>query len=209
MDRVIDKTCADFAEVLASNAPVPGGGGAAALVGALGMALCSMAGNFTVGKKKYAVYEADLREILEKAEALRLRFLELVDRDAEAFEPLSRAYAIPKDDPLREATLEEATLKACEAPVGMVEACAEAVELLAKMREIGSPMLVSDVGCGAYLCGAAAEAASLNVYVNTRTLKDREKAAELEARVKAALDICLPEAERIANSVLAQIKGED
>ena len=89
----------------------------------------------------------------------------------------------------------------------MVEACAEAVELLAKMREIGSPMLVSDVGCGAYLCGAAAEAASLNVYVNTRTLKDREKAAELEARVKAALDICLPEAERIANSVLAQIKG--
>ena len=209
MGKLTDKTCTDFAEALASNAPIPGGGGAAALVGALGAALCSMAGNFTVGKKKYAAYEEELREILGKAEELRRRLLELVDADAEAFEPLSRSYAIPKDDPSREERLEEATLKACDAPVKMVEACAEIVPLLARMREIGSPMLVSDVGGGAYLCGAAARAASVNVYVNTRTLKDRAAADELEARVEAALKACVPEAERIAASVLAQIKGEN
>ena len=122
-EKMIEKSCADFAAVLASKAPVPGGGGAAALVGALGTALCSMVGNLTVGRKKYAQYEADVKRMLEKGAAVQERLLDLVDKDAEAFEPLSKAYSIPKDDPKHDETLEAATKFACEAPVEMMKAC--------------------------------------------------------------------------------------
>ena len=162
-EKMIEKSCADFAAVLASKAPVPGGGGAAALVGALGTALCSMVGNLTVGRKKYAQYEADVKRMLEKGAAVQERLLDLVDKDAEAFEPLSKAYSIPKDDPKHDETLEAATKFACEAPVEMMKACCEAIELLEEMLEKGSVTLISDVGCGALCCAAALESASMNI----------------------------------------------
>ena len=90
-------TCEEFVDVLASKAPVPGGGGASALVGAIGMALGNMVGSLTVGKKKYADVEADIIALKEKATALQADFLRLVDADAEAFEPLSKAYGMPKE----------------------------------------------------------------------------------------------------------------
>lgn len=130
MKKLTDLSCTAFAEVLASKAPVPGGGGAAALAGALGVALCSMVGNFTTGKKKYAAYEEDVQRMLAEGETLRARLLELVEADAAAFEPLSRAYAIPKEDPTRDAVLEEAALNACKAPMEMVSCCGEALLLL-------------------------------------------------------------------------------
>ena len=153
-EKLVEKSCADFAAVLASKAPVPGGGGAAALVGALGTALCSMVGNLTVGRKKYAAVEADIRSALKQAEKVQAELLELVDKDAEAFEPLSRAYSISKDDPTREVTLENATRSACQAPLEMMCAICKAIELLEEMLEKGSVTLVSDVGCGALCCGA-------------------------------------------------------
>ena len=100
MNHLTTHSCTAFAEALASKASVPGGG-AAAMAGALGIALCSMVGNFTTGKKKFAAVEEDVQRMLAEGEALRIRLLELVDADAEAFEPLSRAYSIPKDDPTR------------------------------------------------------------------------------------------------------------
>ena len=146
MKKLTDLSCTAFAEVLASKAPVPGGGGAAALAGALGVALCSMVGNFTTGKKKYAAYEADVQRMLAAGETLRARLLALVEADAKAFEPLSRAYAIPKDDPARDTVMEEATLNAVQAPVEMVTCCGEALLLLEEMLEKGSRLLLSDVG---------------------------------------------------------------
>ena len=209
MDKLTEKSCAEFAEVLASNSSVPGGGGAAALVGTLGIALCSMVGNFTVGKKKYAAVEDDVKAMLIKAESLRLHFLALVEADAEAFEPLSRAYAIPKDDPTRDEVLEKATLGACGAPAEMVKYCGEAIELLEEMRGKGSVMLISDVGCGALLCHAAMEAAAMNVFINTKSLKDREKAESIEAEVDSLLSKYLPLADEIAASVTHQIREGD
>ena len=209
MDKLTEKSCVEFAEVLASKSSVPGGGGAAALVGSLGVALCSMVGNFTVGKKKYAAVENDVKAMLIKAEGLRLRFLALVEADAEAFEPLSKAYAIPKDDPTREAVLEKATLDACGAPVEMVKCCGEAIELLEEMRVKGSVMLISDVGCGALLCHAAIEAAAMNVFINTKSLTDREKAESIETEVDSLLNKYLPQADKIAASVTHQIRGGD
>lgn len=205
-EKLIDQTCEGFVSLLASKAPVPGGGGTAALVGALGAALCSMAGNLTLGRKKYAAVEPDIRALLEKGERVRTRLLELVDADAEAFEPLSRAYSIPKDDPGREAVLEEATKKACAAPMEMLEQCAQAVELLEEMLEKSSVMLVSDVGCGAVCCKAAMECAALNVYINTKTLKNRVVAEALEHRTDELLKEYCMRASKIATAVTAQLR---
>lgn len=207
MEYLTHTSCADFTERLAAKTSVPGGGGAAALAGALGAALCAMAGNFTAGKPKYAGMEADLRAMLDEAEALRRRFLELVDEDAAAFAPLSRAYAIPKDDPARGEALEAAAIGACAAPMDMAEQCARAVALLEEMLEKGSPLLVSDVGCGALLCRAALESAAMNVYVNTRLLRDRERAAAIEDRVEALTESCSARAEEIAHSVKRRLRG--
>ena len=206
-EKMIEKSCADFAAVLASKAPVPGGGGAAALVGALGTALCSMVGNLTVGRKKYAQYEADVKRMLEKGAAVQERLLDLVDKDAEAFEPLSKAYSIPKDDPKHDETLEVATKFACEAPVEMMKACCEAIELLEEMLEKGSVTLVSDVGCGALCCAAALESASMNIFVNTKTLLDREAAAKLDDQADAMLREYMPRARKVADEVNRRLRG--
>lgn len=205
-EKLIDQTCEGFVSLLASKAPVPGGGGAAALVGALGAALCSMAGNLTLGRKKYAAVEPDICVLLKKGERVRTRLLELVDADAAAFEPLSRAYSIPKDDPNREAVLEEVTKKACAAPMEMLEQCAQAVELLEEMLEKGSVMLVSDVGCGAVCCKAALECAALNVYINTKTLKNRVMAEALEHRTDELLKEYGVRASKISAAVTAQLR---
>ena len=208
MKKLTDLSCTAFAEVLASKAPVPGGGGAAALAGALGVALCSMVGNFTTGKKKYAAYEEDVQRMLAEGEILRARLLELVEADAAAFEPLSRAYAIPKEDPTRDSVLEEAALNACKAPMEMVSCCGEALLLLEEMLEKGSRLLLSDVGCGALLCKAAMESAAMNVFVNTGSLQDRAVAVGMERQVDETLEKYLPLAERIAASVTATLRKE-
>lgn len=208
MNQLTTLSCTAFSEILAAKTSVPGGGGAAAMTGALGIALCSMVGNFTAGKKKYAAVEEDVRRILAEGEALRNRLMELVDADALGFEPLSRAYSIPKDDPTRAQVMEEATLNACQAPLEIVDCCAKALLLLEEMLEKGSKLLIPDVGCGALLCKAAMESAALSVFVNTGTLKDRETAAKLEQKVDETLRVCLPLADKISASVTAYIRKE-
>ena len=205
--RLTDKTCSDFAAVLAAKEPVPGGGGAAALAGALGVALCSMVGNYTTGKKTYASVEQDVQRMLAEAEGVRRRLIELVQEDADAFEPLCKAYAIPRDDPRRADVLEECTKRACEAPLEMMRQVCRAIELLEEMGHKGSRMLVSDVGCGAYLCQAALEAASLNVFVNTKSLRDREYACGVESEVDAMLAEYVKRAEACAADAMARVRG--
>lgn len=205
-EKLIERSCEDFAQILASKAPIPGGGGAAALVGALGMALCSMAGNLTLGRKKYAAVEPDIRAMLAHGEVIRNRLLELVDADAKAFEPLAKAYSIPKDDPNRDEVLEAATKYACAAPMEMLEQCAQAVELLEEMFEKGSTMLVSDVGCGALCCKAAMECAALNIFINTKTLRDRTAAENMEHRTDSLLTEYGVRADVVVQKVTAQLR---
>ena len=200
-------SCTDFAAVLAAKESVPGGGGAAALVGALGTALCSMVGNFTTGKKTYAAVEDDVQRMLADAEAVRLRLIDLVADDAEAFFPLSQAYGIPKDDPTRPEVLEAATKNACKAPYEMMVEISKSIELLEEMGAKGSKMLISDVGCGALFARAALEAASMNVFVNTKSYKDTDWAPELEAKCDALLSEYIPRAEACAAGVMSRIRG--
>ena len=181
-------SCAEFVEVLATKASVPGGGGASALVGAIGMALGSMVGNLTVGKKKYADVEADIIALMEKAAALQQELLRLVDADAEAFKPLSKAYGIPKDDPTRGTVMEKCLRNAAEVPMQIMRLSCEAIDLQREFADKGSALVVSDAGTGVVFCWAAMYGAALNVKANTKYMKDRKHADELNAEVSALMD---------------------
>ncbi len=205
-NKITDYSCNEFAGKLAAKVSVPGGGGAAALVGALSMALCSMAGNFTTGKKKYAQYEEELQAILKEAEDIRTRLLDLVEEDAKMFEPLSVAYSIPKEDPQRVEKLEKATLDAIIPPLEMMRHIKRVIELLERMKEIGSVIMISDVGCGAALAGAALKSASLNVFINTKSLQDRDKADSFEQEADSILDEYVVRAQNVFDDVNAKLR---
>ncbi len=198
-------SCRAFVETLASSAPVPGGGGAAALVGAVGTALGNMVGALTVGKKKYAAVEAEIVALREKCDALQRQLLDQVAADAEAFEPLARAYGMAKDAPDRDAVLEAAILAACEPPMRVMELCCEAIEAIAVFAEKGSRLAVSDAGCGAACCKAALQSASLNVFINTKALKDRDAAEALNGRASAMLEKYCAVADEVFSDVRAAL----
>ena len=204
--KLIDNTVTSFTEVLASPAPVPGGGGASALAGAIGIALGDMVGELTVGKKKYADVEEDVKALMVRAQSLRRKFLDLVDGDAEAFAPLAKAYGIPKDDPDRERIMEEALNTACGVPMEIMRACAEAIGIIGEFAEKGSRLAVSDAGCGAVLCKAAMQAASLNIYINTKSMKDRGIAQALEEEADRLLAEWPPRADAIYAGVMQSIR---
>ena len=195
--------CREFVTVLASDAPAPGGGGAAALVGALGTALGNMVGSLTVGKKKYAEVEAEIIALKAKCDALQKELLDQVEADEVGFLPLAKAYGIPKDDPNRDKVMTEATIIACSTPMHIMELCCEAIEAIAVFAAKGSRLAVSDAGCGAVCCKAALQAASLNVFINTKGLKDRVVAEEMNAKCLGMLDKYGAMADEIFNSVKA------
>lgn len=183
MDTLTDKSCVQFTELLASKAPVPGGGGASALVGAVGIALGDMVGELTVGKKKYADVEEDVRALMAKAQDLRVRLLACVEKDAVAFEPLSRAYSIPKDEPGRDEILEECLRNAAAAPLEIFDLCCEAIALQKEFAEKGSKLVLSDAATGVAFCRSAMYGAAVNVKVNTQLMKDREYAGTINAHI--------------------------
>ena len=199
------KSCREFVTVLASNEPAPGGGGASALVAALGTALGNMVGSLTVGKKKYADVEEEIKALMKECDDLQTQLLDQVPADAEGFVPLAKAYGIPKDDPTRAETLEKATIIACQVPMHIMELCCQAMEQVAVMAEKGSRLAVSDAGCGAALLKAGLDAAALNVYINTRSLQDRAEADRLNAACRQMQQHYGELAEKIYNDVEAAL----
>ena len=196
-------SCREFVSVLASDAPAPGGGGAAALVGAIGTALGNMVGSLTVGKKKYADVQDEIIALKAKCDELQKQLLDQVEADEINFLPLAKAYGIPKDDPNRDKVMEEATMIACSTPVRIMELCCEAIEAIAVFAAKGSRLAVSDAGCGAVCCKAALQAASLNVFINTKSLKNREVAEEMNAKCIGMLDkYCA-----MADSIFEEVKA--
>ena len=202
MDMTME-SCRKFVEVLASDAPAPGGGGAAALVGAIGTALGNMVGSLTVGKKKYADVEAEIIELKAKCDALQTELLNQVEADEVNFLPLAKAYGIPKDDPNRDKIMEEATIIACSTPMKIMELCCQAIDCIAIFAAKGSRLAVSDAGCGAVCCKAALQAASLNVFINTKSLKNRDTAEELNRQANLMLNKYCQLADEIFKDVKA------
>ncbi len=196
-------TYREFIAVLASKEPTPGGGGASALVGALGTALGNMVGALTVGKKKYAEVEDEIRTCMAECDRLQEMLLAQIDADAEGFLPLAKAYGLPKDTPDRQKLLDEATLTACAAPLAIMELCCKALDAIEIFAQKGSRLAVSDAGCAATIVKSALQAASLNVFINTKSLADRKAAEALNEKCLKMLGDYEPKADRIYQSILS------
>ena len=173
-----------FLDELSSSAPVPGGGGASALIGAIGCALCSMVANLTTGKKKYVQYQERIDELLPFLENMRGALMEDIKLDADAFYPLSQAYSIPKDAPDRDKIMEEALLTASNAPMKIIEDVSKLVPVLEELEVIGSRLAISDVAVAAAACSAALKGAVMNIYINTKSMKNREVAEAMNQKAK-------------------------
>ena len=180
---MLEQKTTDFLEVLSSAAPVPGGGGASAAVGAFASALGMMVANLTIGKKKYADVEAEIIERKERLLVLQKKLIELTDKDAEAFEPLSKAYGLPKETKEqieeKERVMEKALYEASIVPLEIMKTVSEVMDELKALGEKGRRIAISDVGVAVLFARAALEGASLNIYINTRLMKDREQAERL------------------------------
>ncbi len=198
----------EFLQVLSSSAPVPGGGGASAYVAAIGMALGAMVANLTTGKKKYAEYQQEIEETIDKADILLKELAVFMDKDAESFEPLSKAYGLPKDTPQqieeRAVIMENALVKASEAPLELMEKIIEAEEVLDRLSIIGSNLAISDAGVGIQMAKAALNGASLNVFINTKLMKNRETAEMMNKKA----DELLSKGNEIADKVFAVVMGK-
>ena len=209
--KITDNSCTAFVSVLATKAPVPGGGGASALCGAIGTALGNMVGSLTVGKKKYAAVEPEIKAMQAQCDAIQAELLALVERDAEVFAPLAAAYGLPKDTEEqrahKEAVMEAALKAACAVPLAIMEQCCKAIELMEGFAAKGSRLAISDAGVGAALTRAALEGASLNVFINTKAMKDRAAAAAFDERADAMLREFVPRAQAAFEAVSAQLRG--
>jgi formiminotetrahydrofolate cyclodeaminase len=202
--------CDKFTEVLASGDPVPGGGGASALVGAVGVARGSMVANRTVGTKKYAAGEEEIKGLRTKAGDLQRQLLVLIQKDADNFEPLAKAYGMPKETEeqkqAKAQVMEKALKDACSVPLEIMKLCCQAIDLHEDFAHKGSSLAVSDAGVGVEFCKAALRGASLNVFINTKLMTDRAYAEETNKHANDMLSKYVKKADEIFDYVLGFLK---
>lgn len=207
---MLEKKATEFLEDLSSSAPFPGGGGAAAVTGALAASLGLMVANLTVGKPKYAAVEIEIQNA--RAELIRLRdkLVRLTDEDAIGFEPLAKAYRLPKETEEqrseKEKIMEEALYKACLVPLEIMETTLEVMRYLSVIGEKGSVMAVSDAGGGVVLAQSALEGAALNIFINTKSMKKRNLAEELNAKADGMIAEGNELKEALYNKVIGKLR---
>ena len=205
---IIEQPVTQFLDELASSAATPGGGSAAAIMGALGAALVSMVCNLTIGKKNYAEVEPEMRSVLHDAEALRQRLADMVAEDIAAFNGLMAAYGLPKltdeDKAVRGATIQHALRAATEAPLACARACAEVIKLSMRAAEVGNRNVISDAGVGALAAQAALRSAALNVDINVPSLQDQAFAQACRDEMDALLASAVP----LSEQAIALVKSK-
>ena len=206
--KLVEMTVSQFADVMASDAPAPGGGSASALNGAIGAGLAAMVCALTVGKKKYAEHEALAKEVEEKALALKDRFVAIIDTDTEAFNAVSAVFTMPKDTDEQKAARKAAMLEALKgctiSPFEMMELAAQALELVSALVGKSNATAASDLGCAALNLKSAIQGAWLNVCININGMADVAFAEEYRAKGQAILDKALPMADAAYQAILEQ-----
>ncbi|MBR6501400.1 MAG: cyclodeaminase/cyclohydrolase family protein [Firmicutes bacterium] len=207
---MIEQSCTSWLADLASSKPAPGGGGAAALVGAVGVSLGAMVGSLTIGKKKYIDVEEEMKALVERSKELSLKLQSMVKADAEAFLPLSDAYRMPSgtDDEkaAKDQAIQMALTGATEVPLNILILCAEAMELMVEFQKKGSRLALSDAGCGAAMCKAAMESAKLNVYINLKLMNDEEKVRQYQTKMNEAFTRGMVLAEQVYRDVDEELR---
>lgn len=203
-------TIQEFLDVLSSKEPVPGGGGASALAGALGNALGQMVANLTIGKKKYAQVEDEIKELAERMKGIQGQFTALADQDAKVFAPLAKCYSLPsgteEEKAYKAEVMEARLLDASLVPMEIMEKAAEMLEIMDILADKGSRMAVSDVGVGVQFIRTALLGAVMNVYINTKSMKNREKAEEMNEKAERLIREGTEAADRIYQKVLEQLR---
>ena len=198
-----------FLDELASGAPTPGGGSAAATMGAMGAALISMVCNVTIGKKGHEAVEADMKSVRDDSEKLRRHLTAMVAEDIAAFDGLMAAYRLPKvteeDKSRRAAAIQSSLRAATETPLACARACAQVVALSKRAGEKGYAGVISDAGVGVLAANTALRSAALNVYINTPSLKDRAFADAATAELEQLLDTCARESELVFELVRSRL----
>ena len=197
-----------FLDQLASSAATPGGGSAAAIMGAMGAALVSMVCNLTIGKKNYAEVEGEMKDVLREAESLRVALTDAIAEDIAAFDTLMAAYGMPKETDeqkaARSAAIQAGLKQATEAPLACARLCADVIALSHRAAEKGNLNVISDAGVAALAAQAALRSAALNVYINVPGIKDRVFADARVAEVEALLRDAVAQSE----SAFAIVKGK-
>jgi formiminotetrahydrofolate cyclodeaminase len=206
------KTLEAFLDELASSSPAPGGGSVAALAGALGAALTSMVCNLTIGKKKYAGVEDEMKKILAQVEDLRAKFTALVDKDTQAFNKVMEALSLPKEtEPqkaLRSVAITEATKEATLVPLEVMRHCVEALALAQQAAASGNVNSVSDAGVSSVMLRAAAEGAALNVRINLKNLHDAEFVGWKQEELESLRSTCRMMTEEVRSIVEEKLREE-
>ena len=198
-----------FLDDLASERPAPGGGGAAAVCGAIGAALVSMVANLTIGKKNYETVWEDLEAVNAKAEALRAELTGAVEEDVVAFNSVMGAYGLPRatgEEKVNRAAAIQAALKdATLAPLRAVKACFEVIRLSAAVAEKGNLNVISDAGVAVLCANAGLRSAALNVFINAKAIKDRDFAEKQIAEVNALITQAAETTESVYRTVRTKI----
>ncbi|MCX4268261.1 MAG: cyclodeaminase/cyclohydrolase family protein [Lachnospiraceae bacterium] len=201
----------EFLTSLSSKSPIPGGGGACALGGAIGSSLGSMVGNLTLGKKKYAAVQEDIQILLEKLSQNTAELLSLIEKDAAAFEPLSKAYALPKETEeekaYKEQIMEQSLYQASLVPLEIMEKAYAGILLQEEMAEKGTRIAISDVAVGVMFLRSALLGGAVNVWINTKSMKDRETAEKLNRRTEELKQAGVQKADAIFEQIAQQIQG--
>lgn len=209
--HTLDTSVTSFLDALASGTPTPGGGGAAALSGAMAAALVSMVCNLTIGRQRYADAEPEMRATLDRAETLRRELQQLADDDVIAFNRLSAAYKLPRvteaDIAIRKDAIQAALKRATETPLRTARAAAAVLPLCRPVAERGNQAAVSDVGVAALLAHAAVRSALLNVEINLRTMEDALFKNQVRAEVDRLMSSLQTQDEQIADLILQKVKG--
>lgn len=207
--KLVEMKVAGFIDLMSSNEPAPGGGSAAALEGALGAALAAMVCALTVGKKKYAEFEQEAAEAEKKANVLKARFVDVVDRDTEAFNAVSAVFSMPKDTDeqkaVRQAAMQDALQGCTKTPYEMMQLAVETLELIHSLIGKTNSSAASDLGVAALSLKAAIQGAWLNVLINISGLKDEAFAAEYRKNGEALLQKGLPLADTIYETILKSL----
>lgn len=201
----MELSCIEYARALSSADPVPGGGSASALVGSIGMSLGQMVGSLTLGKKKYKHVEKEIEIFMQRARNLKKRMMALAEEDSKVFEPLAAAYRMPKNTPEeiaeKERVMEKVLKDACDVPLEIMETCCEAIDLLKEFAHKGTEVAISDAGVGAVFAKAALEAAALNVFINTKSMKNRKLADAYNKEANMMLIVYKPKADYVYGMV--------
>ena len=204
---MLDKSLKEFTQLASSKAPVPGGGGVSGLVGSLAASLAEMVTNLMAGKKKYQEYEAEIQDIMQETEQLKVLLLESINKDAEAFAPLAQAYGMNKEAEGYQERMENCLKEAARPPYMIMKYCCRIIELDERLADIGSKLAVSDAATSVMLAHGAMYGGAVNVFVNTRLMKDREYADKIDEEVNGLLSEYGPRALNCYQKVWERLKG--